>query len=888
MHRMKNSHILVFFFIFLLLPFSKCNAQITFTGSITDENNLPINRARIFVKTEHNSKYTFTNEKGNFQIKLESIPNDSLAKVVANAINYNNDTITVPLSKNTISYTANFKLKLNSKTIEEVIVLGKRKPIEIKKDTVVYNPENFSDGSERNVEDLLKKLPGITVNESGSIEFKGKTVSAVMLDGGNLFNANYMTGTRSINPNIIDQVQAIENWSENPILKGYNTDNAVALNLKLKKNKSSFSSSLNTETDLHKRHNIGGYILTINNVIKTFATSNFNNVGKNKSPINPSNNSYSFQDYQNIKYQTPFVINTDPIDIQLGSEKANRNQQWFNSSNSIFKLGNKVNLKIIASALKDKILIDNISENYYTLNNETIYTKDENKIEKKPNYFTGEIELKWNKSNKEFIELYNYLSFLDENISNNLISNSNNNYNLTKNIKNIFSKNELIYTLKLKEKNVLQIKTLYTYNKKPQNLLITPSLTLFPNNDLLSTNSQGIMSTKEHFGLDFILHHLFSENHKLNISTGFANQSILLNSHLNANNSISVESFDNDMNYNTNSYYINFDYAFKNKQCDIALIQRNQLYQQRLNENMIISKDIFLNNSNLSISRTLFNKTSVFFIGNISSVPINERYLFSRYILVSNRNIVHNNISLDYENQESYTTGISYNDSFTSQFKAILSVGFTKNKNGFTSRYFISQNLDYTLNYRLNNPFQSQNIVLNIEKYFAFISSRFNLKTAYYKSNYYNTINNSDLTKIISQSLEINLIHQFAFNFPLKIKNNFDYIQTVNKSEISSKNKNNSFSVKNNFSYSFNRNSLIFNFGTEYYKPDFKQKNNLVFLNFNLDYLPKDSRFKYSLSLNNISNERYNYSKYVRDYSINFHKIELLQRTFLAGINLNF
>ena len=60
----------------------------------------------------------------------------------------------------------------------------------------------------------------------------------------------------------------------------------------------------------------------------------------------------------------------------------------------------------------------------------------------------------------------------------------------------------------------------------------------------------------------------------------------------------------------------------------------------------------------------------------------------------------------------------------------------------------------------------------------------------------------------------------------------------MNHSEISNKNINRFFSLKNDIAYSFN-NIYVFNFNSEFYKPDFKQTSDLLFLNFNFNYSPK-------------------------------------------------
>lgn len=217
----------------------------------------------------------------------------------------------------------------------------------------------------------------------------------------------------------------------------------------------------------------------------------------------------------------------------------------------------------------------------------------------------------------------------------------------------------------------------------------------------------------------------------------------------------------------------------------------------------------------------------------------------------------------------------------------MISGGYSKTDNNFTSEYLVDSNVNFTHNYRSKKPSESYNLTLNVEKFFSFISSRFNLKTSYLSSDYYNDINNNGTTKINLKTFNIEVIHQIAFNFPLKIKNTFKYLLNMNHSEISNQNINRFFSLKNDIAYSFN-NIYVLNFSSEFYKPDFKQTSDLLFLNFNFNYSPKESSFKYSFSVKNILNQKYIYTKYIQDYYVETNKVELLPRIFLLGCSFNF
>ena len=61
-----------------------------------------------------------------------------------------------------------------SKLLQDVII--KSGSIRIKGDTTSYRASDFKVGANANVEELLKKLPGIQVNKNGEIKAMGETV----------------------------------------------------------------------------------------------------------------------------------------------------------------------------------------------------------------------------------------------------------------------------------------------------------------------------------------------------------------------------------------------------------------------------------------------------------------------------------------------------------------------------------------------------------------------------------------------------------------------------------------------------------------------------------------------------------------------------------------
>ena len=76
----------------------------------------------------------------------------------------------------------NFVLEEQPESLDEVELVYEM-PVTIKGDTIIYNADSFNTGSERKLEDVLKNMPGIEVNEEGRIEVEGKEIAKITVEG---------------------------------------------------------------------------------------------------------------------------------------------------------------------------------------------------------------------------------------------------------------------------------------------------------------------------------------------------------------------------------------------------------------------------------------------------------------------------------------------------------------------------------------------------------------------------------------------------------------------------------------------------------------------------------------------------------------------------------
>ncbi|MFW2477946.1 MAG: outer membrane beta-barrel protein [Sediminibacterium sp.] len=125
----------------------------------------------------------------------------------------------------------------------DVTVTARRAPVTINNDTVEFNTENFKTQPNAVVEDLLKRLPGVTVDTDGTVRVNGQKINRVLVNGKEFFTGDPKIATKNLDADAVDKVQVFDKKSDRAEFTGIDDGNSEkAINLKLKKdrNKSTF------------------------------------------------------------------------------------------------------------------------------------------------------------------------------------------------------------------------------------------------------------------------------------------------------------------------------------------------------------------------------------------------------------------------------------------------------------------------------------------------------------------------------------------------------------------------------------------------------------------------------------------------------------------------
>ncbi len=111
-------------------------------------------------------------------------------------------------------------LEEDAQLLETAEVSGTAAQMIVRGDTVEYNASAFKLQEDAVVEDLLKRLPGFMIDNSGNITVNGETIARIRVDGKKFFDGDNEMVTKNFTVDMIDKIQVIDELSEMAQLTG--------------------------------------------------------------------------------------------------------------------------------------------------------------------------------------------------------------------------------------------------------------------------------------------------------------------------------------------------------------------------------------------------------------------------------------------------------------------------------------------------------------------------------------------------------------------------------------------------------------------------------------------------------------------------------------------
>lgn len=232
---MKNLLVIIF----MITGLTAFGQKFSLKGQLADSVGAPMPSATVLLLSAKDSSlvnFTLTDAAGNFQMKNVNGPEHFL-KISFVGFRTFTKKLTTP-APGAILDIGQIKMEPVSSELEAIEIAAERAPVTIRKDTIEFNAGSFKTKQNAVVEDLLKKLPGVEVDNDGNITAQGERVRRVTVDGKNFFGADPKVATKNLPADAIDKVQVYDKKSDQAAFSGIDDgQREKTINLELKEEK---------------------------------------------------------------------------------------------------------------------------------------------------------------------------------------------------------------------------------------------------------------------------------------------------------------------------------------------------------------------------------------------------------------------------------------------------------------------------------------------------------------------------------------------------------------------------------------------------------------------------------------------------------------------------
>ena len=869
----------IIFLFFFLLSFTAFSQEINIKGTIKDSNDRGIQSASVLLidDNENNLGYNYSDENGNYSISFAK-PNSEKITIEISCLGYQKKVLNLNVKTNT---NQNFTLVEKTETLKEVVIDANKK-IRIEQDTTTIKVASFGNKTEQTVEDLLKKLPGIEVSKDGTIKAHGKTIDKLLIEGDDMFDKNYKLLSKNLDAKVLDAVQIIDNFEDNPILKKLNNSDKVALNLKLKKGKTnvwfgnvSFGSGVVSENRWKESLNLG----LLKKKIKLFYLSDYNNLGEKASDLIYTNvldrNSFSNDRFE---YKAKNLFNINNNEVQFFSKTQSiLNNAFLNSLSFTKKLNPKLSLRGVVYVADDNQNQKSFSETKYNIDGNPISFTENNFYNNHKTLSSTELELKYYANEKNYITNLFIFKNNPNNLNNNLIFNSDQ-INQSSKVENYTFYNHLNHTFKLSESKVLNNYIYFGKDKINENSLISsPFLNTF-----LNTNSNAGINQIANNKLLYIggITKLISKIRKIDVTNSLQfelNQEQFKNTFLVNNNS----NTNYESNTKLNQLKTYFDNAIRynfSKKIDFTA---NISLQNNVFKTQVTSENIFLINPTISlnIKKTGFGNFSISYSENNTLPEINQ--LTSNNQLIDYRSFSKGTFyNKPLKNTISSFSYYFYNDE--KRFSVNTSLFYIKSHSIFNTESTLTNDFNFA-SYKQTNGGDNYNFNFSFVNYIRKLKIASKIETTQMWSSMPINVNSSEFIKAKNYNNTLKYSTTTYFKIPINFDCGFNY--NFNQStfnDITTKNSTRDFLININYTIS---KTWLAEINNSFYNVN---NQNYSFNNIVVNYNPIESRFSYRLLFNNIRNE--NEYTFITISNNTYYKssINLVPRYLLCSVKYRF
>jgi len=844
-----------------------------FKGVVSDFEGKPINDCYILLVdsvTNEVLNYAIPNDKGEYFINING---NKLTKIriKCQGIAYNTKSKYIEIKNETDTYNINFTLTIKENKLDEVIIISERIAVKVKNDTVEYDVSKFRHIEDGKIINVLKKMPGIQVNEkTGLIQYKGKPIETLLLDGDDLFGKNYSIGARNIPSDLVDKVEAIEDYHYNKLKKGLKKSDKVVINLKFKKNKSKISGEISVGVGKGS-HLANGNIINLSHNIKSFGVFNINNISINQTSF--QEDTYASENREEIENSSIDFFKESSITQTSSFPRSYINNIRFGTFSNLFKLSDKIILKNSISYFNDINKYSFFSRNDIIIDDKSFQTSNKTSNTAQPVFVSMKNEIDIDLSGTSILKYSNRLVSHKNTFSQSNLQNMQTIFETQINQSKFYFQQKLNYTKKLSNSDLIEINLFNSNDNRKQSLKIL--------------NQQDIIFDNENFD---------NERKKISGEILYLKKVNKFNFEITANNTYDSENF--IINTNSEAY----NYHFKNNTSELSmttnfeknkklrLISKFNLgYSQRelLNsfDNEKISKNGLFTNSDIKLKLKFNNKSSLTLNFENINMLNDHYYLFSNPILIDSRTIINSVVSLNLKRKwKSYMYFSHYNLLKQSSFSFLSS--YEEKKNSFVAEQ--NMNKDINIITFFQTPQTIKDIYLSSSKSFFLdiINNKIILNVNTSFSRYFNALNGNAINEVRSSVYNTNIEINSAFEGFFNYKSSIGFTLIKNKQQNTTPFLNNTLNARLETIFKFGKktyckieNELIIPKGSVFTK-------NKLFVDFTFNHRSKS--IKYFILARNLLNKSSFNQIYVTEFSKSVFSKNLFDRYIVFGLNYMF
>lgn len=880
----------IFFFLFSCNVFS----QTIIKGRISNTNNEPIVSASIILKTiaDETIGFTTTDELGKYEITFDEI---GKLNINVNSLGHEGKEIKIDIINKNENKTIDITLLIKETILDEVFIETKKKSITIKNDTIVFNAKSFLQGNEQVVEDLLRKIPGLNIDENGTIKVGNQEVEKVMIDGDDMFEKGYKLLTKNMPVNPIDKVELYQNYSNNKHLKGIENSDKIALNLTLKEDaKRVWFGNIQTGYGLvsENRYDVKSNLMNFGKKNKYYFLTNLNNIGDDATgDINHLIRPYRFDEAGSIgDNQTVNSLLGLGFDTpNLKQKRVNLNNAEMLSLNSIFTLSEKVKLKVLGFLNTDEIDFFRNSFQTFSVGN-TTFTNTEDFVGRKTQFTGfGKVDLTYDISKTKTFEYTGKFNKTKEKNRSVLLFN-NDLLNERLNANNQLFDQKIVFTNKFRDNKVFLLSSRYINEKTPQNY----SVNQFIFSDLFTENANNTKQFSENkmqfAGIEAHLLDKKKNGDLLEIKAGNQLRIDDLDTRFellqNENNLAFPNGYQNQLTYTSNDLYLTAKYCFKlNKFNLLTQADAHQLFNQLENINTKSNQRPFFIMPKIGLDWKINEKNKIITSYSYNTTNAGVLDVYSGFVQTGFRSFSKGLEEFNQLNSSSAILNYTYG-SWGDKFFANTFILYSKNNDFFSTNSVIAQSFSQAEKIIIKDR-EFLSISSSIDRYFKPIKSNLKINLGATKTNFKNIVNNSNLREVknfnADYGFELRSGYRGFFNYHIGSKWNYNQVETTIK---------NSFTDNMSFldlSFIF---SDKFNIQVESERYFFgnldKDNNKYYFLDFETRYVVKENKLTFFLSGNNLFNTKTFRNYNISDINISQTEYRLMPRYVLLKMEYRF